>query len=80
METTLTIRLSKAERAALKRRAATAKCSESALVRAAIQREVEQEGFDYEKVRHLIGSVRLDREKMRADVWAEEIRRKNWRK
>ncbi len=52
----------------------------SLLVRAAIRREVEQEGFDYEKVRHLIGSVRLDREKMRGDVWAEEIRRKNWRK
>ena len=79
MDTTLTIRLSKANRAALKRRAAAEKRSESALVREIIDREINR-GFDFEKVRHLAGSVTLDRKKMRGDGWAEHLRENNWRK
>jgi len=79
METTLTIRLPKAQRAALKRRAAAEGRSESALVREMLDREINQ-GFDFERVRHLIGSVRIDRKRMHEDAWAEHIRRMNWRK
>lgn len=79
METTLTIRISKAQREALKRRAAAQKRSESALVREIIEQELNR-GFDYERVRHLVGSVTIDREEARTDAWAEHIRRNNWRK
>ncbi len=79
MDTTLTIRLSKANREALKRRAVAEKRSESAVVREIIDREMNR-GFDFEKVRHLAGSVTIDRKKMRSDEWAEHIRQSNWRK
>jgi len=79
MDTTLTIRLSKANREALRQRAVAEKRSESALVREIIDREINR-GFDFEKVRHLVGSVALDRKKMQGDGWAESIRRNNWRK
>jgi len=79
MDTTLTIRLSQASREALKRRAAVEKRSESALVREIIDREINR-GFDFERVRHLVGSVTLDRKKMRGDAWAEHLRQSNWRK
>jgi predicted transcriptional regulator len=55
MKTTLTIRLPKKQRAALKRRAAAQKRSESAIVRELIEREM-QRGFDFERVRHVVGS------------------------
>lgn len=79
METTLTIRLPKSQRAALRRRAAAEGRSESALVRELLDREISS-GFDFERVSHLIGSVRIDRKKMRGDGWAKHIRRANWRK
>ena len=79
METTLTIRLSRAQRAALRRRAVAEKRSESALVREMIERDI-QGGFDFERIRHLIGSVQIDRKRMREDAWGEHIRRMNWRK
>jgi len=79
VETTLTIRLPKKQRDALKRRAGAEGRTESALVREILDREVNR-GFDFEKVRHLVGSLRLDRKKMRGDAWAEYIRRMNWRK
>jgi len=79
MDTTLTIRLSAAQRRALKRRAAAENRSESALVRELIEREINGR-FDFERVRHLIGSVQTDRKRMREDAWAQHIRRMNWRK
>ena len=78
VETTLTVRLPKAQRAALKRRAAAEKKSESALVRELIEREVSG-GFDYEGVKHLAGSVRIDRQAIRKDAWATHIYKMNWR-
>ncbi len=78
MDTSLTVRLSKKHRAALRRRAVAEKKSESAIVREMIEREIKP-GFDYERVRHLIGSLRIDRGKMRKDAWAEHIRQRNWR-
>jgi hypothetical protein len=78
METTLTIRLPRSQRAALKRRAKAEGSSESELVRAMIEREIGG-GFHFDRVRHLIGSVQIDRKRLRADVWAEHIRRMNWR-
>jgi predicted DNA-binding protein len=79
MDTTLTIRLPAAHRRALKQRAAAERRSESALVREMIEREINR-GFDFERVRHLIGSVQINRKRMREDAWAEHIRRMNWRK
>jgi hypothetical protein len=79
MEATLTIRLTKAQRAALKRQAAAEGRTESQLVRDLLSREIHR-GFDFERVQHLIGSVFIDRKKMREDAWAEHIRRMNWRK
>lgn len=79
MDTTLTIRLSKANREALQRRAKAEKRSESAVVREIIDREMNR-GFDFEKVRHLAGSVTLDRKQRQKDDWAAHLRQSNWRK
>jgi predicted transcriptional regulator len=79
METTLTIRLSKKQRDALNRRARAEGRSASAVIRDLLERETTG-GFDFERVRHLAGSVRIDRKKMKTDAWAEYIRRMNWRK
>jgi predicted DNA-binding protein len=78
METTLTIRLPKAQREALRRRARAEKRSESALVREIIHREI-QRGFDFERVRHLAGSVVSSPEHWAKDPWRERIRQRNWR-
>jgi hypothetical protein len=56
METTLTIRLPAKQREALRRRAAAEKRTESTLVRDLIDREI-QRGFDFDRVRHLVGSI-----------------------
>jgi len=78
MDTTLTIRLPIAQRKALKRRAAAAKQSESALVRELIEREM-QHGFDFERVRHLAGSVASAPTHWAKDAWRKQIRERNWR-
>ena len=78
MNTTLTIRLPLAQRRALQRRAAAAKQSESALVRELIEREM-QRGFDFERVRHLAGSVASNPKKPAKDSWRKQIRDRNWR-
>ena len=78
METTLTIRLPKKQRDALKRRAAAEKRSESALVRDLIDREVYR-GFDFERVRHLVGSVASRPKHWLKDPWRKHIRERNWR-
>ena len=76
MDSTLTIRLSKAQRNALKRRAAAEKQSESALVRGMIEREINR-GFDFERVRHLVGSVASPRKHWEKDPWRKHIRERN---
>jgi hypothetical protein len=78
METTLTIRLPKREREALRRRAAAEKRSESALVRDLIEREVHR-GFDFEGVRHLVGSIASRPKHWQKDPWRKHIRERNWR-
>lgn len=78
MDTTLTIRLPAAQRRALQRRAAAAKQSESALVRELIEREM-QSGFDFERVRHLAGSVASEPKHAAHDPWRKQIRDRNWR-
>jgi predicted DNA-binding protein len=78
MEATLTIRLAKAQREALRRRALTEKRTESALVREMIQREI-QRGFDFERVRHLVGSVASPPKHWEKDAWRKRIRQRNWR-
>ena len=78
METTLTIRLSKNQRELLRRRAAAGKQSESALVREIIDREM-QRGFDFERVRHLVGSIISPRRHWEKDSWRKHIRQRNWR-
>lgn len=78
METTLTIRLPKAFRQALKRRAISEKKSEAAVVREILSREMDR-GFEFERVRHLVGSVSIDRNRARRDDWAEHLRKQNWR-
>ena len=78
METTLTIRLPAKQREALRRRAAAEKRSESALVRDLIEREI-QRGFDFERVRHLVGSIASPPKHWEKDSWRRHIRQRNWR-
>ncbi len=79
METTLTIRLSTADRDALRRRARSEGCSESALVRVLLKRETER-GFDFARVDHLAGVLESRRRKSTRRVpWRERIRERNWR-
>jgi len=78
METTLTIRLLKKQRDALKRRAAAEKRSESALVRDLIDREMHRE-FNFDRVRHLVGSIASRQKHWEKNLWRKHIRRRNWR-
>ena len=78
METTLTIRLPRKQREALRRRAAAVNRSESALVREMIDREV-QRGFDFDRVRHLVGTIASRRKHWEKDAWRKQIRSRNWR-
>jgi len=79
METTLTIRLPAKQRAALRRRAAAEKRTESALVREMIEREINR-SFDFERVRHVIGSIASARKHWEKDPWRKHIRQRNWRR
>lgn len=78
MDTTLTIRLPRAQREALKRRATVEKRSESDLVREMIRREMKRR-FDFERVRHLIGSIASTPKHWEKDPWRKRIRQRNWR-
>ena len=77
MESLLSIRLPKTQREALRRRAAAEKRSESSLVREMIEREM-QRGFDFERVRHLVGSVASPPKHWEKDPWRKHIRQRNW--
>jgi predicted DNA-binding protein len=78
MESTLTIRLPAKQREALRRRAAAEKRSESALVRDLIEQEI-QRGFDFDRVRHLVGSIASPSKHWEKDPWRKHIRQRNWR-
>jgi hypothetical protein len=78
METSLTIRLPAKQREALRRRAAAEKRSESAPMRDWIDREI-QRGFDFDPVRHLMGSIASSPEHWNKNPWRKHIRRCNWR-
>jgi hypothetical protein len=78
METTLTIRLPKKQRDALKRRAVAEKRSESAFVRDLIDREMQRE-FNFDRVRHLVGSIVSRSKHWEKDSWRKHIRQRNWR-
>ena len=78
MDTTLTIRLPAAQREALRRRAGAEKRSESAIVREIIEREM-QRGFNYERIRHLVGSVTSEPKHWEKDPWRKHLRERNWR-
>jgi len=78
MESTLTIRLPKAHRDALRRRATAEKRSESSLVREMIEREM-QRRFEFERVRHLLGSVASPPKHWQKDGWRKRMRQRNWR-
>ena len=78
METTLTIRLPAKQREALRRRAAPEKRTESTLVRDLIDREI-QRGFDFDRVRHLVGSIASPPKHCEKDSWRKHIRQRNWR-
>jgi hypothetical protein len=79
METTLTILLPAKHREALRRRAAAEKRSESALVRDLIDREINR-GFDFNRVRHLVGSIASSPKHRAKDPWRKHIRQRNWRR
>jgi hypothetical protein len=79
MQSTLTIRLSAKQRDMLRRRAAGEKRSESALVRDLIDREISR-GFDFKRVRHLVGSIASSPKHWEKDPWREHIRQRNWRR
>jgi hypothetical protein len=78
VQATLTIRLSAKQREALRRRAAADKRSESALVRDLIDREI-QRGFDFDRIRHLVGSIASPPKHWEKDAWRKHIRQRNWR-
>ena len=78
MDTTLTIRLPKKQRETLRRRAAAEKRSESALIREMIDREMNR-GFDFERVRHLVGSIASAPKHWEKNPWRKHIRQRNWR-
>jgi plasmid stability protein len=78
MESTLTIRLPAKQREALRRRAAAEKRSESALVRDMINRELGR-GFDFDQVRHFVGSIASSARHWERDPWRKHIRQRNWR-
>ena len=78
MERTLTIRLPAKQRQALRRRAAAEKRSESALVRDLIDREL-RHGFDFDRIRHLVGSIASSPKHWEKDSWQKHIRQRDWR-
>lgn len=78
MDTTMTLRLSSSQRAALKRRAKAEGKTESAVLRELLARETEH-GFDFERVSHLVGSLSSPAGHREKDSWRKTIGARNWR-
>ncbi len=80
MSSTLTIRLPRRHRAALKRRAAALRKTESDVVRELIEKHTAR-GFNFETVRSLAGIVHFTAAAHRPTAgWREHLRQANWRK
>jgi hypothetical protein len=60
------------------RRAAAERRSESAIVRELIVREMRR-GFDFERVRHVVGSIASPHKHWEKNPWRKHIRQRNWR-
>ncbi len=78
MDSTLTLRLSSTQRAALKRRARAEGKSESALVREILIGET-QRGFDFTRVLPLVGGLKMPTGHGPENPWRKKIRDRNWR-
>ena len=78
MTATLTIRLDQAQRLALKARAQKLGKTESDFVRGLIAGETAR-GFDFEKVRHLAGSLESKHRPGKTPSWRRQMRERNWR-
>jgi predicted DNA-binding protein len=79
MNTTLTIRLPREQREALRKRAAALNKSESDLVRALISRDL-SEATLLERAARLVGSVDSRTKNTPPNPLAKRIRDRNWRK
>jgi hypothetical protein len=77
MDSTLTIRLDKKHRDALRKRARAEKKSESQLVRELLAVGLEQ-SYTWDDIKHLAGSIELP--KTFSDPLRQRIRENNWRK
>lgn len=78
MTTTLTIRLPKEQRAALRKRATSLRKTESELIRSLIERDLSMTSI-LARVGELVGSVDLRQPKGKAHPLQEKIRKRNWR-
>ncbi len=79
MGTTLTLRLPKKQRDALKRRAAALHKTESEIVRELIERETEQSSLR-QRIRELVGSLDSTKAVGPPHPLKALIRERNWRK
>ena len=78
MTSTLTIRLPKEQRAALRKRAISLRKSESELVRALIDRDLSS-AMMLERVADLVGSLDSNISRRPAHPLKKKIRERNWR-
>ena len=78
MRTTRNVARRAKQREELRRRAAAEKRSEWAVVRDLIDREI-QRGFDFDRVRHLVGSIASPPKHWEKAPWRQHIRQRNWR-
>jgi hypothetical protein len=78
MTTTLTIRLPKEQRAALRKRAVSLRKTESELIRSLIERDLSTTTI-LSRVGELVGSVDLRRPEKKAHPLKEKLRKHNWR-
>ena len=76
MSTSLTFRLSKAQRKKLERRAVSLGMTVSEYIRELLARALDDRPLG-ERIGHIAGSLRLG--KAQSDAWAEDIRKQNWR-
>jgi hypothetical protein len=76
MESTLTIRLDKQQREALRKRARTSSKSESEVARELLAAGLKQSSH-WDDISHLKGCVRLP--KAGSDAWRKQLRERNWR-
>ena len=76
MDSTLTIRLDKQQRAALSKRARTERKTESEVARELLAQGLEPRA-DWEQALKLKGCVKLPKES--TDPWRKQLRERNWR-